>query len=104
MKIPKGMNKFCKTCKVYTEQKVTQAKRKGLNATHHLSRGSRHRLKKRGLLGMGNTGSYSRPPMNKRKMAGKKQSKKVDLRYACVVCKKINITTHGIRAKKVEFI
>tara|TARA_Y100000310_G_C20669037_1_gene809221 strand:- start:2258 stop:2581 length:324 start_codon:yes stop_codon:yes gene_type:complete len=105
MKIPKVKKRYCAKCKKHTEQKVTQAKRKGLNATHHQTRDSRVRQKRRDRgvgIGMGNKGKYSRPPIAKRKMTGKKLTKKADLRYACSVCKKITTQKSGFRAKKIE--
>ena len=103
MKLPKQANKYCKTCKNYTEHKISEAKRKTPNSAHPMGYGSKKRAKLRGALGTGNHGKYSKPPIKKWKMAGKKQSKKVDLRYKCSTCKKSQITTRGWRARKVEF-
>ena len=50
---------------------------------------------------MGNNGKYSKPPGGR--MFNRKQSKKVDLRYECTVCKKMHIAGKSWRAKKVEF-
>ncbi|MFQ5621677.1 MAG: hypothetical protein ACE5FT_07625, partial [Candidatus Nanoarchaeia archaeon] len=81
------------------------AKRKGLNATRHLSRGSKPRVRARGeRRGTGNYGKYSRPAMASRKMSGKKTSKKTDFRYTCGTCKKISVHGKGTRAKRVEFL
>ncbi len=97
--------KYCKKCKTHTEHKVAEAKRKGLNATHHLTRGSKARVHLRGdRRGTGNYGKYSRPAMASRKMSGKKQSKKTDYRYTCNTCKKISVHGSGVRAKRVEFL
>ena len=41
--------------------------------------------------------------MSKFKMTGKKQSKKVDLRYTCSECKKTFTAGKAWRAKRVEF-
>ncbi len=105
MKVPKQMNRYCAKCKKHTEHKVAQAKRKGLNATHHQTRDSRKRqsLRDRGVgIGSGNKGKYSRPPIAKRKMTGKKLTKKTDFRYTCGVCKKISVQATGMRLKKVD--
>ncbi len=104
MKLPKTRKLHCVKCKKHTEHKVTESKRKGLNATHTLTRGSKVRTKMRGLRGSGNIGKLSRRAMGSRKMSGKKQSKKVDLRFECNVCKKKFSAGSGFRAKKVEFI
>lgn len=104
MKLPKLRKLYCIKCKKHTEAKVTESKRKGLNSTHTLTRGSKVRSKAKGLRGKGNMGKLSRKAMGSRKMSGKKQSKKVDLRFECSVCKKKSIAGAGFRAKKVEFI
>ena len=108
MKFPKQIKKYCAKCKKHTEHKVTQAKRKGLNATHHQTVGSRTRQKARSRgvdLGSGNRGKFSRPAMQKRKMTGKKLTKKTDFRHACGECKKISVPrTKGMRLKKVELV
>ena len=106
MKVPKTTRRLCPKCKKHTEQKVSLAKRKGLNATHHITRGSRRRqlLRHRGVgIGMGNRGKFSKPPVMKRKMTGKKLTKKTDFRYTCTVCKKTSVSQHSLRLKKVEF-
>lgn len=107
MKIPKEVKKLCPKCGKHTVHKVTEAKKKGLSATHTLSKGSRPRMHARHQgkgVGTGNSGKTSRPPIKNRKMSGKKMSKLSDLRYQCTVCKKIQTQSHGIRAKKVELI
>ncbi|MBD3318282.1 50S ribosomal protein L44e [Candidatus Woesearchaeota archaeon] len=103
MKLPKSTKKYCKKCKKYTPHKLAEAKRKTPSSTHPMGYGSKKRAKKRGVLGTGNKGKYSKPPIKKWKMAGKKQSKNIDLRFKCGECKKSQITTQGWRAKKVEF-
>ncbi|MFH1316401.1 MAG: 50S ribosomal protein L44e [Candidatus Woesearchaeota archaeon] len=101
MKIPKLMNRYCPFCRKHTSHKVSQSKKRGPRS---LSRGSKYRARKRGLAkGMGNLGRYSKPAINKFKRAGKKTSKKTDLRYECKECKKSHTQKKGKRAKKVEF-
>jgi large subunit ribosomal protein L44e len=103
MKFKKIIKRYCPHCKKHNEHKVAQAKKKGRNATHPISKGSKSRVKARGLRrGAGNLGRYSKPP--KPKMTGKKVSKKTDFRYTCNVCKKTHSQASGIRAKKVELI
>jgi len=107
MKFPKLKKTYCKKCKKHTEHKVSQAKRKGLNATHHQTRGSRTRQKgkDRGVgIGMGNRGKFSRPAITKWKSTGKKLTKKTDMRFACSECSTIHTQTQGIRLKKIEMV
>ncbi|RJQ19924.1 50S ribosomal protein L44e [Candidatus Woesearchaeota archaeon] len=104
MKLPKTRKKYCPTCKKHTEHKIIEGKKKGRNATHPMSYGSQKRIRHRGKLGVGNHGKYSRPPINKWRMTGRKTSKKVDLRFECSTCKKMHGKADGgFRARKVEF-
>ncbi|MBT3304242.1 50S ribosomal protein L44e [Candidatus Woesearchaeota archaeon] len=105
MKVPKQMKRLCPKCKKHTPHKVSQAKRKGLNATHHQTWGSRKRqsLRNRGVgIGMGNRGRFSRKAITKFKMTGKKLTKKTDFRYECGECKYVSVQATGMRLKKVE--
>ena len=102
MKLPKTRKKYCPYCKMHTEHKISQTKKK---SPRSLSYGSKVRAKRRGKArGMGNLGRYSKPAISKFKMAGKKTSKKTDFRYQCSVCKKTHTQKQGIRAKRVEFV
>ncbi|MEK6822718.1 MAG: 50S ribosomal protein L44e [Nanoarchaeota archaeon] len=103
MKLPKTRNTYCPTCKKHSEHRVLQAKRKTPNSAHPMSYGGKMRAKLRGRRGAGNQGRYSKPPVSKWTMAGRKTSKKVDLRFECVKCKKQHIAGNSWRAKKVEF-
>ena len=79
------------------------AKRRGHGATHTMAHGQKARVRLRGQWrGFGNMGRFARPPVAKRKMSGKKQSKKTDFRFTCGVCKKTHTGNKGFRAKKVE--
>jgi ribosomal protein L44E len=106
MKIPKTRTRYCPKCKKHTEQKVSQNRSKTPFTSHPLAAGNmKLRAKWRGRIGMGNNGKYSRPPVNKRKMSGKKTSKKTDFRFECGSCKKIHVqASTGIRARKIEFV
>ena len=102
MKIPKTKKRLCRFCKKHTEQKVAQNKKK---AASSLSRGSKYRAMKRGQArGIGGLGRYSKPAVTKFKRTGAKNTKKTDLRYTCVECKKSSCQSFGIRAKRVELI
>jgi len=104
MKLPKTRNTYCPSCKKHTEHKIIEGKKKGRGATHPMSFGSQKRIKHRGHMGTGNKGKYSRPPITKWRMTGRKTSKKVDLRFECTVCKKMHHPAKGgFRARKVEF-
>lgn len=104
MKLPKTRKKYCPSCKTHHEHKVVEAKKRGRGTAHPLSQGSRKRIKARGLIGTGNNGKYSKPPISKWRMAGRKTSKKVDLRFECQQCKKMHcVSAGGFRTKKVEF-
>ena len=96
------MQRYCKTCKKHTEQKVAQNKKRPASS---LSRGSKYRARKRGVArGVGGWGRYSKPAVTKFKRTGAKNTKKTDLRYTCIVCNKSSSQSHGIRAKRVEFV
>jgi len=100
MKIPQSVQRYCPFCRKHNEHKITQAKRRTPGSAHPLARWA----KKRAHFGKGagNLGNHgSKPPIKKWKQSGAKQSKMVDLRYECKVCKKKHIKVKG-RAKKVE--
>lgn len=101
MKIPKTIKTYCPYCKKHTEHKVTINKKRTPSS---LTYGSKIRAKKRGKArGYGNLGRYSKPAVTQFKMTGKKQSKKIDLRFTCMVCKKSHTISGGsFRAKRVE--
>ena len=101
MKLPKIVKRYCPYCKKHTEQKISVSKKKAPSALKH---GSKVRARTRGRArGMGNLGRYSKPAITQWKMAGKKGTKKIDLRYECTVCKKQSVQKKGIRVKKLEF-
>ncbi len=102
MKLPKTKRTFCPTCKKHQEHKVFQVK-KGKPSS--LSYGSKARAKLRGKArGYGNLGRYSKPAVSKFKMTGKKQTKKTDLKFQCVVCKKFHVQRKGFRTKRLEIV
>ena len=103
MKFPKELKRFCKTCKTHTEQKVKNEKNRGKNKTNHLTKFSKTRLRLKGIdIGTGNQGKLSRGSQKSWKRFNKKHSKKTDLRFSCVVCKKTNVSANsGFRTKKI---
>lgn len=103
MKFPKIRHTYCKKCKKHTEHDVIESKKKTAFTAHPQSYGSKVRARKRGRMGFGNLGRYSKPALSKWKMAGKKSSKKTDLRFRCKICKKAHTQNKGFRTKKLEF-
>ncbi|MFH0874400.1 MAG: 50S ribosomal protein L44e [archaeon] len=102
MKLPKTKRVFCPTCRKHTTHKVVQSKK---GAASSLTYGSKFRARARGKArGMGNRGRYSKPAVTKWKRAGKKLTKKTDLKFQCQDCKKFHLQSHGFRAKKIELI
>lgn len=102
MKVPKLMKKYCSKCKKSTLMNISQAKQRGKNKTHPLSRGSRKRMRLRGLdRGAGNQGAISRGAISSWKRYGAKKSKKINLKLTCKVCNK-SMSWIGNRAKKTE--
>lgn len=104
MKLPRTKNRYCPKCKKHTEHKIVESRKKTPFTAHPMSYGSKPRQALRGRMHMGNRGKYSRPPISKWKMAGKKQSKKTDFRFQCSQCKKMHTQDYGIRTRKVEFV
>jgi large subunit ribosomal protein L44e len=104
MKLPKIRKTYCRFCKKHTEHKVVESKKKTAFTAHPLSYGNKKlRAKWRGRIGMGNNGRYSKPPLTRSKMYGKKKSKNTDLRFECSVCKKMHNQRSGFRLKKIEW-
>jgi large subunit ribosomal protein L44e len=102
MKLPKNRRTYCPTCRKHTECKVFQVK-KGVPSS--LSYGSKTRARLRGSArGFGNHGRYSKPAVTKFKRAGRKQTKKLDIKYQCTVCKKFHLQRKGVRTKRVEIV
>ncbi len=101
MKLPKTRKKYCPYCKMHTEHKISQTKKKSPRSTSY---GSKVRARKRGKArGLGNLGRYSKPAVTSWKMTGRKTTKKTDLRYLCTKCNKMHNQKYGIRAKRIEF-
>ena len=101
MKLPKTRKQYCPYCKMHTEHKISQTKKKSPRSTSY---GSKVRARKRGKArGLGNLGRYSKPAVTSWKMTGRKTTKKTDLRYLCTKCNKMHNQKYGIRAKRIEF-
>ena len=106
MKVPKEIKRYCPKCTSHTAQKVKIEKNRGRNKAHPLSKYSMTRLAARKIgqgFGTGNSGRYSRGALNSWKRYNKKHSKKIDFRYTCQTCKKINVPADkGPRTKKAQ--
>lgn len=104
MKIPKHKKMYCPKCKKHTKHMVAQAKSPGRSKTHPMSKGSKTRMKRRGLArGYGNRGRMSKKAIGAWKRTGAKSSKKVDLRFKCEECGKFTVQSQGFRVKRPEF-
>ena len=102
MKLPKQVKRYNPTLRKHTLMNVTLAKKRTPGSASPMSKKSKCRTNFN--KGMGNKGRYgSKPPVNKFKMAGKKRSKKADIRFQCTETKKMFVKRNTIRAKKVEF-
>jgi|SRR3989338_6828986 len=100
MKLKKTIKRYCPKCKTHTEQKISLGKTGTKRGA--LKWGSIERHKKRGRgAGFGNKGRWGSKP-TKTKMGGAKTSKKTNIKYTCLICKKSNIQKKGIRTKKIE--
>ncbi len=98
MKAKKNIRRFCPFCRKHTDQTVSIAKKRDRGTLKH---GSIARAMLRGLgRGKGNKGRWGSKP-TKPKRAGKKISKKHDLRFKCSVCSKMSVQRKGFRAKKL---
>ena len=92
MKMPKKQKRYCPFCKKHTEHSVEEAKRRPRRT---MARGQRRFLRK--LAGYG-----SFPKENPK--GREKPTRKLDLRYTCLECKKKHSIGEGFRVKKLEFV
>ena len=104
MKVPKNVKRYCPYCKTHNDHKVSEARKKTVGTAHPQSYGSKIRARKRGRMHSGNKGRYSKPPISRWRMAGRKQTKKTDFRYECMKCKKSHVQKWGFRSKRIEFV
>lgn len=92
MKFPKTLRIFCPVCKKHTEHEVEIAKKRPRGSLTH-----GQRIFKRKMKGYGS--------FPKEKPTGReKPTKKVDLRFKCLVCGKKHARGRGWRAKKFEIV
>ena len=84
MKRPKKTNRYCPFCRKKTAQKIKEPSK---GKASSLKRGSKFRLKLRGLnRGIGNQGKLSR--MKNQMKKKRKTTKKTNIMYTCSECKK----------------
>lgn len=103
MKLPKQVRRYNPILRKHTLMNVQLAKKRTPGSASPMSNKSKARTDFD--KGQGNLGRYgSKPPVNKFKMAGKKRSKKADIRYQCTESKKMFVKKKTFRAKKVELV
>ncbi len=97
MDMPKEVNRYCPKCNKKTKQTVIQVKTGRKRGA--LTKGARRfESKKKGY------GGFPRPKPEKSKKWGVKLTKKLDLRYKCNECGKMNVRKKGFRAKKFQLV
>ena len=101
MKFPKKLKRYCPYCRKHSEHKVSDVSSGHKRSA--LKRGSIERAKLRGLgRGYGNKGKWgSKPAITKWKQKTK-STKKTNILYTCLVCKKSHQQRKGIRAGKFQ--
>ena len=104
MKFPKELKRYCPKCKSHASHKVKNERNRGKNKTNTLTKFSQTRLKLKGVTTRrGNLGKLSRGSLNSWKRFNKKHSKKTDLRFTCLTCKKTFVSgSSGFRTKKIQ--
>lgn len=101
MKIPKKVRRFCPYCNEHTEQKISISS--SGRARGSLKKGSPKRARRRGSgRGYGNLGRYSKPAISKWKRKTK-STKKTNISYTCLKCKKSVLQKKGIRVSRIMF-
>ena len=100
MKLVKTTKRFCPYCNAKTDQKLKNIGTGGKRGT--LTRGSISRARARGLgRGIGNKGRWgSKPAVSKFKRKSK-TTKKTNIMYTCLVCKKSKYQKKGTRSGKI---
>jgi large subunit ribosomal protein L44e len=93
MKVPKVQTRYCPRCKKHTKHEV---KRVGVGKIKRLLAEGQRRFKRK----MRGYGSF--PKSNPHDRA--KPTRKLDLTYLCMVCKKPHNIGSGFRVKKFETV
>jgi ribosomal protein L44E len=100
MKIPKKTKRFCPSCKKRTEQKIKLVGT-GFSRGVMTRGGGRARAKLRGLgVGIGNKGKWGSKPAQAKHKRKSKTTKKTNIMYTCLTCKKSKYQKSGQRAGK----
>ncbi|MCD6478083.1 MAG: 50S ribosomal protein L44e [Candidatus Aenigmarchaeota archaeon] len=92
MEVPKIVVRYCPYCKKHTKHKIRREK---VGARKRRALAQDQRRFKRKLKGYG---GFPRPNPKGRE----KPTRKVDLRYQCMECKREHIIGKGFRVKKFE--
>lgn len=92
MKVPQIVTRYCPFCKKHTKHKIRREKVGARNRRAMAVDQRRMTRKKAGY------GSFPRPNPKGRE----KPTRKLDLRYKCMECKKEHIIGKGFRVKKFE--
>ncbi|MBI5148334.1 50S ribosomal protein L44e [Candidatus Pacearchaeota archaeon] len=101
MRLPKKTKRYCPNCKKHTEQKLSQASSGHRRSV--LKRGSIERARKRGRgRGYGNLGKWGSKPAVTKWKRKTKGTKKTNILYTCLTCKKSTSQREGIRVGKIQ--
>ncbi len=95
MKYPKKTRIYCPKCRSHQDHTVKQEKKRARSSAHPMSLSQRHFKKI--------TAGYGGFPRPKPKSDGK-ATKKIDLRFKCGKCSKIQIKGRGFRVRKFELV
>ncbi len=90
MKVPKTQRRYCRYCKKHTEQTVELAKRRPRKQNSKSQRRFKRKLKGYGSFPKENPKGREKP------------TRKVDLRFRCKECGKLQPIGRGFRVKKFE--
>src|SRR3989338_6996666 len=92
MKMPKVIHAYCQHCKKHTLQEVEFSKKRPREAMTHGKRIFKRKMKGYGSFPKENPGKREKP------------TRRVDLRFKCKNCGKLNMRGQGFRVKKLEFV
>ena len=99
--MPKKVPRYCPKCRKKTEHKVSEVSSGHKRGS--MKRGSMNRAKKRGLArGKGNLGKWGSKPAVTKFKRKTKSTKKTNIMYTCIVCKKSHGQRKGKRTSKLQ--
>ncbi|OPY29737.1 MAG: 50S ribosomal protein L44e [Methanocella sp. PtaU1.Bin125] len=91
MKMPKKFRTYCPFCKTHQEHEVERVKKGRASTLTRIER------QKRRSFGIGNRGKFSKVP------GGDKPTKRVNIRYRCLKCKKAHLRP-CFKAQKFDLV